>query len=369
MFFVVYFRKKAKSLVILSLVFFYEDLPNNFRFNSRETNYILMECINNNISTGRSYLNVNLNVSNCVFRRFSLFQGDGGVVYVKGDFNISIAFSMFFNCTCSNYGGAVYISALNSQLNMICAYMCSAMERQWGQLSSTKNNFMYYLSISFCSYKTIGRCPIGIFHGNQRINYMNSSFNQVYHVSGISISSPSKLECNYCTFSKNNVASNTCISLTASYGTVSRAIIVGNNSPNTFGVVYIYYGTNIIEYSIFDNNINDLFYVEYGSLEILHSFISHNGSISSEISVLTSMNNSFIKTNTYQIDYLGSKYCQNSGQQSITDSNNQKMIWYLFALVFILFLILFFYSFKNRIIAQSIFERNQLMGELQGDFG
>jgi len=86
-------------------------------------------CQNETISQGRSYLEMNINISNCFFSRFCTFNGDsgyGGVIQVgTGSLSMIISYSMFYNCSCSVNGGAIHFDSSNSYLRMICANRCS----------------------------------------------------------------------------------------------------------------------------------------------------------------------------------------------------------------------------------------------------
>jgi len=93
---------------------------------------------------------------------------------------------------------------------------------------------------------------------------------------------------------------------------MSYANIVHNNSPSGFGVVNVNgAGSRMMLYCIFKNNLNYLFCVLSGSLEVSHSFINHwnTGFFSRSSSVLTSANNSFSIPITYQLQFFNSLYC------------------------------------------------------------
>jgi len=83
-------------------------------------------CENESIDQGRSYVDKNINISNCFFLRYSSYSGNGGVIYVSASScSMNINYSMFYNCVCSSYGGAIYFYSSNSSLRMICANSCS----------------------------------------------------------------------------------------------------------------------------------------------------------------------------------------------------------------------------------------------------
>jgi len=83
-------------------------------------------CESESIDQGRSYVDKNIDISNCFFSRFSSYSVDGGVICVSvSSCSMNINYSMFYNCVCSNWGGAIYFSSSNSYLRMICANSCS----------------------------------------------------------------------------------------------------------------------------------------------------------------------------------------------------------------------------------------------------
>jgi len=236
-------------------------------------------CENESIDQGRSYIDENINISNCFFSRYSSYSGNGGVIYVTvSSYLMNINYSMFYNCVCSQNAGAVYISSSNSCLRMICANKCSCGDTyvcHFAYLQASQINQVEYLSISNCSHSTFGHYPIRLDSGNQSFDNTNISMNHASTVSGIWIYSPSSFISSHCTFSNNKVSNYVCIYLHSTSGTIymSYANIVHNNSPS-IGVVYAWgVGSRKMMYCIFQNNQNTLFNLESGSLEVSHSFI------------------------------------------------------------------------------------------------
>ena len=83
-------------------------------------------CESENIDEGRSYVDKNINISDCFFSRYLTYSGDGGVIFVSGSsYFLDIKFSMFYNCLCFNQGGVMFFYSANSCLRMICANRCS----------------------------------------------------------------------------------------------------------------------------------------------------------------------------------------------------------------------------------------------------
>jgi len=271
-------------------------------------------CENESIDQGRSYLDKNINISQCFFSRYLEFSGRGGVISVTvSSFSMNINLSMFYSCSCSENGGAIFFSSLNSYLIMICVSRCSASsEAHFACLIASQVNQVEYLSISNCSHTTSGYYSFRFVNGNQIVDKSNSSMNNAREVSGIFISSPSSLSSLHCTFSNNKVSDYRCIWFYSSSGTISMSFanIVHCNSPSWYGIVSVFgVGSRKMMYCIFQNNQNCLFCVDEGSLEVSRSFIDHSGSFSRSTAVSTSNNNSFTIRMTFQIQYFNSHHC------------------------------------------------------------
>ena len=273
------------------------------------------ECENENIDQGRSYMDKNIDIYSCYFSRYFSFSGNGGVICIYGSsYSMNINSSMFYNCVCSDNGGAIYFISSNSSLKMICANSCSSgAYGHFAYLQASQSNQVEYLSVSNCSNTTSGYYSILLDSGNQRVDNTNSSMNNALLGSGVNIDSPSSFTSSCCTFSNNKVLGGICISFYSSYGTISMlfANVVHNNSPSNYGVVQAYgAGSRNMLYCIFHSNQNSLFSVREGSLEVSHSFIYHSGSFSTSVSVLTSINNTYTNRNTYQLQFFNSHYCK-----------------------------------------------------------
>ena len=274
-------------------------------------------CVSESIDQGRSYLNDNINISHCFFSRSMVFTGYGGIIYVNGGtYSMNANYSMFYNCSCSNYGGAIYFSSTNSSLRMICANRCSANSGHFAYVGVSQTNYAEYLSVSNCSHTTSGDNSIRFGFGDQRFDNTNSSMNNAETCSGVLIYVPTSFSSSFCTFSNNKVSKYFCIqiySTTSTTGTVSMsyANIVHNNSPLGYGVVYFVgdISRNMI-FCIFKNNSNYLFCLRKGSLQVSHSFIYHSeSSFSISVAVSTGTNNSFTNRMTYQIPFFNSHHC------------------------------------------------------------
>jgi len=301
------FWKNPKNYPIVPLL--------SFRLNDNEIICnVGLGCESESIDQGRSYVDKNINISNCFFSRYSSYSGNGGVIYVSASsYSMNVNYSMFYNCVCSNHGGAIYFSSSNSSLRMICANSCSASSwYHFAILSASQVNQVEYLSVSNCSHTTSGYCSFCLSSGDQRVYNTNSSMNNAIQVSGIYGHSTSWCTSSYCTFSNNKVSDYSCIEFSFTPGVISMsyANIVHNRSP-TFGVIHVYGPfrvCNMMMNCIFQNNQNTLFCVYEGCLSVSYSFISHAGSFSIRTSVWTEKNR-FTNTITYQLQFFNSIHC------------------------------------------------------------
>jgi len=284
-------------------------------------------CENESIDQGRSYVDKNINIANCFFSRSSSYSGKGGVIYVNGGtYSMNVNYSMFYNCVCSNWGGAIFFSSSNSYLRMICANSCScgaSSYNHFANLVASQVNQVEYLSVSNCSHTTSGFESIRLSSGNQRVDNTNSSLNNAIAYSGIDIYSPSSFTSSHCTFSNNKVSQSICIYFYSTSGSMSYANIVHNNSPSGYGVVCVNGAVSRkMMYCIFKNNQNTLFCVLEGSLEVSHSFIDHSASSFSRSTVVsTSNNNSFTNTITYQLQFFNSFHCSTDSPERTPDQS------------------------------------------------
>jgi len=290
----------------------------NDNFRQMETGDIIrgvgLGCESENIDQGTSYSQMNIDISYCFFSRHSRYEGYGGVISVSGAFSISVNSSMFYNCSCSSWGGAIYASCYyQASLRMICANKCYAhYQGHFVYLYIQQINQVELISVSKCFDSASGYSPLYLESGNSRVDNTNSSMNNGNRQSGIFICSPSSFTSSYCTFSNNRVYDWSCIYLQSESGIIlmSYANIVHNNSPS-WGVVAVSgTGSRKLMNCIFHSNQNYLFCAYGGSLEVSHSFIDHlSSSFSISTAVSTTTNNSFNSRMTYQFQFFNTHLC------------------------------------------------------------
>jgi len=314
-------------------------IPNNIRWSSKCTtihkktplriidqNKVLtfsgLECILENIEIGRSYNDSNIEISNCVFMRSSTFTGYGGVISVnEKELTMSISYSMFFNCSSSSHGGAIFFNASSSSMKMICACNCSSKWGHFGYFINSISNNCEYMSLLSCSYQKSGYGALSSHFGEYMFNYNNLSLNKADQVSGILANTISPFNSTFCTFSNNDAKTGICLYFNNFFESLCYANIIQNNSPG-LGVVSSAGGFPHLLYCVFDMNQKILFDVITGSLEVLHCFISHDFDFSTKPHVTTSNNNSFTSMQTYRIEYMKSYFCNADNPVFVPSNGN-----------------------------------------------
>jgi len=283
-------------------------------------------CESESIDQGRSYYQMNISISDCFFSRSLAISGNGGVIFVDGgSYSMSVNYSMFYNCVCSNYGGAIYFSSTNSNLRMICANRCSCAATSichgnFAYISASQMNQVEYLSSSYCSHTTSGYCPIQIDSGNQRVDNSNFSQNKVIYHSSIVLSGSSISKMTQSSFVNNTSSDCYCI-WSGSISVIQYINLIYNNSPSRYGVVTAWFGSAQYLFCIFYHNSNCLFFVSYGSISVHHSYIYHLGSFGTA----STSNNSMILTETYSHSFFSTYYCQTYSQPSESPQPTQGM--------------------------------------------
>jgi len=327
-------------------------------------------CINSSAKEGRSYIDTFVTVSNCNFERTQQYTGSGGVIYVNSvSFSMYISCSMFFRCSCSSDGGAIYFESHNSTMKMVCSKMCFASYCHFACIKTTYLNIFDQISYSMCSYIFSGNLPINMYNGIQQLMNLNSSLNHAKECSGLGITYPMTFYCSHCTFFDNKVEKWNCLGLYDVKGALSYTNIISNNSP-TYGVIDFNSGYLLIHNSVFDMNNGILFLVRIGCVELNHCYVSHIGVLSGSSPVKTSLNNSFTKIETFNIEFLGSKYCILEDQENTEPSKGTRFPnIILFVFLISIILLLFVFGLKNRRIASVLLERNILEENLQREFG
>lgn len=250
--------------------------------------FLLSFCINEYLSQGQSYLNTIVDISDCFFQRSIVFSGNGGVIYVSNsNYYISISYSVFYSCSCSNSGGAIYCTSKSILISNVCGFSCSAVsEGNFAQLNGNINSSILYISLSMCSNQFVCDSSIIFQSTYDSIDSSNSSLNKAISEAGIDLHS-TQVSMRFCTLSNNLISSSRNIHYYNTLGNTQYSNIVHSNS-NSNGVFYIDKGSTTIESCVIRDNSNTLFYVSGGSLLLKHNFISHTSTLSyGQISLIT----------------------------------------------------------------------------------
>ena len=244
----------------------------------------------------------------CSFSRVSMFQGDGGVIYLNNDnMPLYVAYSAFYKAQAQN-GGAIYFKSNNIHLKMICAYECSSSS--WGlfaYLSVSGESNLGYLSVSKCG-EISGFRPIYQELGSQILKSSNSSLNNVIQYSGITSWTSESIVMEYCTFSNNIVFAFVCFSVNSPNTCVSHMNIIHNNSPGMLAVVHVGGYKCSMANSIFYGNTNRLF-SSTGELTISNCIISHDQTSLTEGTISFQVSVSYGITESFRIPFFGTEHC------------------------------------------------------------
>ena len=292
---------------MLFLFFYIENI--NIKYNILST-----ECKDAAIleENKRIYSYIFVDLLNCIFHRINTFnQGSGGIVFIQqfgGEFGVNEC--TFLNCSCSGDGGAIYFNCEsgNPQTNIkkVCSNGCfCGNSNNWGgfaYLSSrdSKNclTFISYLSIN--KNPTNGKDFSHLFTnlGNQSLLSSNFSYNKCYMFSVLYSQKQRNFLSIYNTFFNNSAINSVCIKIQDGSGSLlfSYSNIVGNDSPLGDAVVFVS-GDYIINYCIFTQNRNQLFYSKAGNVFSLEDcIIDHISNSLLTGYVFTTKNNSFFSS-------------------------------------------------------------------------
>ena len=292
--------------------------------------FLSNECKSETIDSGRSYVNEQVSIYNCFFRRLSEYSGSGGVISISGSyFTMKIELTMFYNCLCSTSGGAIYFSSENCTLYKVCAFrITSSSYYHFAYLEVAKTVTIDLLSLSTSSYSSIGDTSLGLRNGDQSFTHSNISYNMARVASTILTKAAGKILFSYFTLADNYVSCCICLQLSQSIGDVLYANIINNNSPS-YGVVHLWSsGTYTMQYCIYFENQNTLLCADSGSMTLSNCFISHAFVILSG-PVTTINNNTLLRTQSYAHQFYMSYYC-NADNPVTEDSRKHTKVFYNF---------------------------------------
>ena len=177
-------------------------------------NFLICDYLLNNHFNQISFFYIN----NCIYSRNNIYQGNGGIFLIHGiSSNFTILNSFFYQCSCSEMGGAIYFYCLltgtNFELNKICVNECYSGINKMFQFayivtdnSINSKNFNNYISIiNSNKYFNNNYHLFSPQLGNISLLNYNSSNNYNKESSSFYIFNPSNFIGLFCTLIKNNV--------------------------------------------------------------------------------------------------------------------------------------------------------------------
>jgi len=253
-----------------------------------------------------------------MFQRTLQTSGNGGVIMLTGESELFLYNSVFYKCKASEYGGAIYFNAKESVLKLVCATECSIPGSQYATFAyiavqSTNRNQANYVSVAKCSqtsqYANYAFC---LSRGIMSIHNTNSSKNNLYHISGLGVVSPSQLDTKYNTLSNNAAVHSVCIQLSSTSGTLSYTNFISNSSPTAYGVVFVLNnGQYTLSKCVLHSNLNTLLYVMTGSLYLQDCILHHSSTYLLGAVYTNNRNNSIGKIVEEKYIHFGSHNCIN----------------------------------------------------------
>jgi len=268
-------------------------------------------CIYPQITVGRSYFNCSVVITDCSFSRFDTYVGSGGVIFAEvNGYSLNISESIFSNCSCSDYGGAIYFrSSLNMCIYKVCAYRCHSNNQfNFCTLSSAGSKTTSLLSVSFCSYSDQSTYSTAIGKGTLSNIYFNSSNNQAYQQTGLILVDINTFSSSYGSFFNNTAKLQVCVEFCYGGGTMTYTNIVGNASPG-HGVINTNGCGVTVSKCIFQNNTGTLFCAVYLSMTISNCTIFHTGNYHTSLPIIEVNLSKNVITRTYDIQFFDSYYC------------------------------------------------------------
>ena len=192
------------------------------------------------------YRNNDQNI-NLILSEFSnvLIIGDGGAIYINGNYKMEINNSVFFYCITNNGqgGGIFFNNGLDSIIYKVCVYKCHTNTGNYYQFAfirtqNNKLNLLSYISMSNCNNETICYTSLRLLYGIQNITNINCSYNNNIYTC-IHHYYPNVLKNIFSTYYKNTMKDYICIHLEGNSGLLSKLNIVQNNSPKNYGIIFL----------------------------------------------------------------------------------------------------------------------------------
>ena len=274
----------------------------------------------------------NINLYKCFFQRFNSYNGEGssdltisnsnygGIIYSYNvPCNLIIKETIFYNCSCTGGGGAIYfdsnVNGTSIFIDKVCGYNCfttSSYKFQFAALATYMDygeNFINYISMVKCSdNRNIGYESLTLGYGINIIKSLNSSNNFGERHQGLRIWTPLSFKGIFLNIINNNSSESYIFEISYNLNnnlTYSNFI---NNFCLNKGIISITNCNLIINDCIILNNKMILFYLSNGNLNLNNNYILHETTFNYGIISINNLN-IFNLTNTLQFKYYSTFKC------------------------------------------------------------
>jgi len=258
-----------------------------------------------------------LQVYNCFFIRFDVFNGNGGVFYAEFNCKMAVVSCSFVHCR-ARIGGAIYCGIYNASLFRICANNCDAVESKcFGYIASTYVSLSGYWSLCYCNNNNNGRDLVGWVGGGFKNDYYNASFNCIPSNSvGYLDVTATTSQFNYWNVINNTSNSNGIMLLNGQMKYLNYFNVICNSCSSSRGVIYGEQSYNVMEikYCCFFYNKYVLFYsIQYASFRVRMSYIIHDGQYfyCEKPTIIVTQSLSFTISSTHNIVHFKTNQCEN----------------------------------------------------------
>ena len=200
---------------------------------------------------------------------YNLIKNNGGALYFSNsNINISIENSGFSNCK-AEIGGAIYTIINQVSFIFSCIYNCSAINvGQSFYFHLSKQNYLFYNSISFCSHsRNFDKWSLYSYANIHDISYINSSYNIINsNTPGIRIYAIEKSIFKYFTITNGDSSEGANINChgSASHFLIEKGNIAHNPIRQSYGLVFTYENAKpIIKDCVFRNNTGNTIVISW----------------------------------------------------------------------------------------------------------
>ena len=279
----------------------------------------------------------------CLFENLYSTSTGGAISLNNININCSIEYSSFYLCSSDLSGGGIYILSTSSIiLSHICSNKCYMRKEGGGSIGGQflflSLNLLIKLNLisqTFSSYSSlINNKPTHhasrITNGNQIINSLNSSFNQLSYFSSFYFitSKPGLIQ--YTNFINNFALQYTTITIESNTITFNKINFFNNSqNSNSYGLIRNHNSLTYFNNSYFNSLNLKLFSLVSGKIYINNCYFKYNENING-----ISYYNTFNLINILEFTFLNTNLCKGFEYSKI----NKFKFKFLFKLLIILIL-------------------------------